>query len=108
MTTREQRRREWVTRIADYRSSGLTMTAWCTANHFSKEQLKYWLRKTKEDSASVTPAISSRFVPLTVTNQPDASVSSLVVRIGQASVEIRSGFDPHLFRKIVQALETPC
>lgn len=62
MTTREQRRREWVTRIADYRSSGLTMTAWCTANHFSKEQLKYWLRKTKEDSASATHESVKYFV----------------------------------------------
>lgn len=47
-------------------------------------------------------------VPLTITNQPDTSVSSLIVRIGQASVEIRSGFAPHLLRKIVHVLEAPC
>jgi hypothetical protein len=106
MTVKEQRRHEWIARIADYRASGLTLSAWCTANHFTKEKLKYWLRKTKEDSSSATLTPPTRWVPLTVADQ--FSTSSLVVRVGPASIEIRAGFDPRLLREIVQALEVPC
>lgn len=105
--TREQRRQAWIARITDYKSSGLTMSAWCTANQFKLDQLKYWLRKTKETSSSVSATPSTRWMPLTVVSQPDTIVSksSLVVRIGQASVELRAGFDPQLLREIVDALE---
>lgn len=105
--TREQRRQAWIARITDYKSSGFTMLAWCTANHFKLDQLKYWLRKTKEASPSVSATPSTRWMPLTVVSQPDTivSTSSLVVRIGQASVELRAGFDPQLLREIVLALE---
>jgi hypothetical protein len=47
MTSREQRRQLWAARIADFRASGLTMSAWCAANHCTIDQLKYWLYKAK-------------------------------------------------------------
>ena len=47
MNAKEQRRQDWHTRIEAYRASGLTMKAWCSANHCSVEQLKYWLYKIK-------------------------------------------------------------
>lgn len=113
MSSREQRRKEWMERISDYRSSGLTMAAWCEANNFTKEQLKYWLRKSKEISSSPTlNSNSPQFVPVTIAETADnesASSSHLVVRIGQASIEVRSGFNPQLLREVVQALEnTSC
>ncbi|WP_440131279.1 IS66 family insertion sequence element accessory protein TnpA [Paenibacillus xylanexedens] len=55
MNAKEQRRQDWHTRIATYRASGLTVKAWCSANHCSVEQLKYWLYKIKRVSSSATP-----------------------------------------------------
>jgi hypothetical protein len=113
MNAREQLRQDWAARIADYKASGLTMAAWCTANQFTKDQLKYWLYKAKNVSSSVptssTPPPPARWLPLTVADQ-DAppSASSLVVRVGQASIELRTGFDPRLLREVVQALAAPC
>lgn len=104
MTNKEQRKQEWMTRIADYRASGLTMTAWCQAHSFSKEQLKYWIRKTKTTSPSKRP---QHFVPLTTTEE--SAVSSLIVHIGKARIELHAGFDPQLLREVVQALDhSPC
>lgn len=90
MTNREKRRQEWTVRIADYKASGLTMLAWCAANHCTMDQLKYWLRKFRSVSSSASS--NTRFVPLTVDDQPDAPRISplLVVRIGQANIELRS------------------
>ena len=57
MTSREQRRQLWAARIADYRASGLTMSAWCAANHCTIDQLKYWLYKAKNLPSSPSSAI---------------------------------------------------
>jgi hypothetical protein len=108
MTTKEQRRQEWIARIADYKASGLTMSAWCDAHHVTKEQLKYWLRKLKVvPSKVVTPP--THWVQLTVADPIQCTNhASLVVYIGSSHIEIRSGFDPRLLREVVQALEAPC
>ncbi|WP_424768037.1 IS66 family insertion sequence element accessory protein TnpA [Paenibacillus sp. sgz302251] len=41
MNAKEQRRQEWASRIVNYRASGLTIAAWCEANHCTVEQMKY-------------------------------------------------------------------
>jgi hypothetical protein len=97
MTTRENRRHEWTARITDYKASGLTMAAWCAANDFSKEQLKYWIRKMKDVPSSTVPTPSVRWVPLSVTDPaPAVTTSSIVVCVGQAKIELHAGFDPGL------------
>jgi hypothetical protein len=81
MTVKEQRRQLWAARIADYRASGLTMSAWCAANQCTIDQLKYWLYKAKGTTPSPSPDSSPRWVPLTVADrQPAALVSSSLHR----------------------------
>jgi len=108
MNAKEQRRQEWASRIEDYRSSGLTMAAWCEANGFTIDNLKYWLYKRPKSSE--TSSRTTHFVPVAVTNSSDdlPSTSSLVVRIGHASIEVQNGFDPALLRQVIQALESTC
>ena len=111
MTPREQRRQFWAARIADYRASGMTMSAWCAANHCTIDQLKYWLYKAKNMPPSPSSTSSPRWVPLTVADgHPKADVSSsLVVCVGQARIELHAGFDPGLLREVVRALgEASC
>jgi hypothetical protein len=110
MTAREQLRHDWAARVQDYKSSGLTMAAWCATNHFTKDQLKYWLYKSKKITSGPPSIPSTRFIPLTVTNEIETlySASSLVVHIGQARIELRAGFDPQLLREVVQVLGMPC
>ncbi|MNF62832.1 hypothetical protein D3C84_445180 [compost metagenome] len=107
MTNRDKRRHEWTIRVADYKASGLTMSAWCLANRCSKESLKYWLRKFKNTSYEPS-SHSTNWLPLTITDPSVSDAPSLIVRIGQASIELHPDFDPHLLRKIVHALEYPC
>ncbi|MGG1556482.1 IS66 family insertion sequence element accessory protein TnpA [Paenibacillus ferrarius] len=111
MSTKDQRRNEWIARIAEYKASGLTMSAWCSANNRSVEQLKYWLRKLKSFSSSSTQQVPSpQWVPLNLA--PSVASANLglplVVRVGQASIELYPGFNPQLLREIVQALESSC
>ncbi|MDQ0063752.1 IS66 family insertion sequence element accessory protein TnpA [Paenibacillus harenae] len=109
MNAKEQRRQDWHTRIADYRASGLTMKAWCSANHCSVEQLKYWLYKI--NPATPDPKTSPvQFVPLDTVDPPGnvSPAPSLILHIGEASSELHSGFDPMLLREVIHALTSPC
>ena len=111
MTSREQRRQFWAARIADYRASGMTMSAWCAANHCTIDQLKYWLYKAKKLPPSPSSPSPTRWVPLTVADDhPKSDVSSsLVIYIGKARIELQAGFDPGLLREVVRALgEASC
>jgi hypothetical protein len=108
---REQRIREWVSRIEEYRTSGLTMAAWCEAQGISIHQLKYWLKRMKRLSDSnQTNTSTTGWTPVTVTSSPEnrKPEPGVVIRIGQASIEVANGFDPHLFRQVVQTLMPLC
>ncbi|MEK3884598.1 hypothetical protein [Paenibacillus sp. PL2-23] len=50
MSRKEQRRKEWIARVADFRASGQSMKAWSNQNHVSKDQLRYWLRTLRENT----------------------------------------------------------
>ncbi|WP_341280693.1 IS66 family insertion sequence element accessory protein TnpB [Paenibacillus sp. FSL H8-0537] len=109
MKAKEQRRHDWNVHIAEFRASDLTMKAWCAANHYSVEQLKYWLYKSKRVSSSTTPepkVSPVQFVQLATVNLPGIAypAPSLIVRIGLACIELHSGFDPKLLRDVVHAL----
>lgn len=112
MNAKEQLRHEWAARIADYRASGLTLSAWCAANQFTINQLKYWLYKAKSrPSASKTPSSTpaTHWVPLTLADSAATPAPTLVIRVGPANIELHSGFDPKLLREVIFALgESSC
>ncbi|MCY9691478.1 IS66 family insertion sequence element accessory protein TnpA [Paenibacillus alginolyticus] len=106
---KQQRLQEWTTRIIDFKSSGLTMSAWCQAHGQTIHQLKYWLRKLNESSSSATS--SSNWLPLAI-HSPSAEFStpssSLTVRVGHLAIEVQAGFNPNLLQEIVRALDLSC
>jgi transposase-like protein len=105
---KQQRLQEWTTRITDFKTSGLTMSAWCEAHDQTIHQLKYWLRKLNHFSSS-TPS-STTWLPLPIASPPaeSSSPSTFLVRVGHAGIEVKAGFNPELLREIVRALGLPC
>ncbi|QGQ97673.1 IS66 family insertion sequence hypothetical protein [Paenibacillus psychroresistens] len=103
-----QRTQDWITRIADFKSSGLTMAAWCKTHEQSMHQLKYWLKKM---NISVRPRSSSstHWLPVALPSnklQIDGT-GNLVVRVGSASIEVPADFNANLLRDLVRTL-TSC
>ncbi|GIM48395.1 hypothetical protein DNHGIG_39440 [Collibacillus ludicampi] len=99
-------RKEWEVRIAAFRASGQSASAWCRAHQLKLHQFRYWLRKIEHKEAAVTP--SSKWISVEVDGQTDKSRNTLLVRVGQATVEIQSGFDPALLANVVRTLQTLC
>ena len=106
MKKHEATRELWESRIPDYLASGLTMSAWCAANDCTRDQLKYWLNKAKNEATPLTKEANGGFVPLSVMDPepPTQQTQPLQLYIGSIRIELQSGFDTQLLRQVVQAL----
>lgn len=99
-------RMEWEQRIANFLSSGQSASKWCAVNEVSIHQFWYWKKrlKTTQDSVEDSP----KWLSLEMDNSIENPKSRLVVRVGQASVEVEPGFDPKLLADVVRTLQSVC
>ena len=111
-----ERQNEWAARVKDFRSSGQTAADWCATNNFPFHQLKYWLRRHKQltasESTSATSSIATvptRWLPVEVSSvETKTPQKTLLVKVGFATIEISPGFDPDLLAEAVRALGESC
>jgi len=98
-------RSTWQRRIADYKASGLTQKAWCYQNNISCDQLKYWLYKRKPVRKEEASGFHS-WLPVSVLPEKNEIRSdNLIIKIGDASIDIHSGFDKKLLADILDVLK---
>jgi len=105
--TKTELRKEWAARVAAYKASGQSASAWCEANNLNPRHLWYWLRKYKNIE---TPAIKpSPWLSVAVSElKPNSTQGTLLVRVGQATVEIKPGFNTALLSDVVRILAELC
>lgn len=104
MASREQRRRHWEKRIARWRTSGLSMAAYCREHEVNYAQLVWWRRHLQRDVAS--PPLT--LIPVVA---PGPSRCPIVIRLtGGIGIEVERRFDAELLSAVVQALQgsAPC
>ena len=90
----------WREQISQYRASGLTMKAWCASHQIAFGQMKYWIRKLGLQQRK-RKAPTTKWIEVT----PESpAVSSLVVHVGTAAIDVPAGFDAALLKQVVQAL----
>ena len=102
-----ERQREWDARIAEFRASGQSTKEWCAAHDLKPYQLWYWIRKHKTiDTPSARPSewLAVEVSDLGLVDQR----SALLIRVGQATVEVKPGFDRMLLSDIVRTLSALC
>lgn len=95
--TKAERKSLWETRVAQYRASAQSASAWCAENKVSLCQLYYWLKKNGAQPV---------WIPVEI--KESSGESSLCVRVGRAAIEVKAGFDPELLLKVVQTLGALC
>jgi hypothetical protein len=99
-------RMEWEQRIANFLSSGQSASKWCAANEISIHQFWYWKRRLKAIDDTVKDP--SKWLSLEMDDSIEESKSKIVVKMGQASIEVGHGFDPKLLVDVVKALQSIC
>ena len=97
MTERLAKKEAWIERIAEFEASGLSGAKWCAARGFRENQLSYWRRKLKRQQPE-----EARWLTLDIRDHEPA----LTIKIGQASIELKPGFDQELFVTAVKLLRS--
>lgn len=93
----------WKERIVDYRSSGLKAQEWCDKNNLPLSSLRYWVYKfNKEDIASHN--FVKEFVPVQTPGIIINSTASIVIRIGNISIDVSDGCHPDTLRNVLGVL----
>jgi hypothetical protein len=107
--TNEQR---WAARVADWRASGLTSTAYCQGRDFTAGGLRNWAYVLKERGVATPPtAPSVRLVRVetpAATRRPAAppSITPLMIEFGAVRIAVPSGFDRSTLRAVLDVLTT--
>ncbi len=96
----------WEQRFAEYKSSGKTITAWCKEQSVRDNQFYYWRKRLRMDQVEKNQPVKWLSLELDNGKQANLAPDSIAVHVGQVTVEIKKGFDQHLFREIIQILQT--
>lgn len=96
------RRQLWKERVAAFKESGQSARSWCKDKDLKEHQLRYWLEKY--DLQEQTKPVETKWISVDVKEKPAHKDSLITVKIDQAIIEVKPGFDPNLLRDVVQAL----
>jgi hypothetical protein len=110
MTKAEQlrKREEWQEKVAEFRASGLSGAAWCTAEGIKPHMLYYWTKQFPQKT-EVPAQTHPQWLPVVIGDrQTEEMANGLQVRIGSAVIDVRPGFDGKLLSDIVRVLMTQC
>jgi hypothetical protein len=99
-------RKEWERRIAVFRASGQTQSKWCSVNDLKLHQLKYWIKKIENTNSK--PETPTKWVPVAMDEPSQELNETLMIKVGQASIEVKPGFNPSLLVDVVRTLKTLC
>lgn len=102
--SRIEQRLEWEKRINEFKASGLSAAAWCKTHDVKPHQFNYYLYKDKPLNQSTPHA--TRWLSVEIENvevSPD-QMPSLLVKVGEATIVVKPGFDPALLCQLVRTL----
>jgi len=93
----------WEQRLAEYQAGGKSIAAWCNDHSIKVHQFYYWRKKLRFSQADNNQPVKWLALGLDrVSLDPD----TIAVHIGQATIEVKKGFDQQLLREIMQVLQT--
>lgn len=92
----QARLNEWITRFADQKASGLSVTDWCLQNNISKYKFFYWKRLLKDEAVTqMLPEIVPLAMPASVPVVPSAPAPSITADTASATRTSCTTFTPN-------------
>ena len=123
---------EWASRIADQKSSGLSVSEWCVKNGLTKDKYFYWKCKLKDELITqalpeivplalpaspvsecnpIAPTDPTPMVPNTKPSQPGCTtcatcttVPSAKIRFGDFTIELDPSAPERFIKSIIKAV----
>jgi putative transposase len=113
----EYRIQQWTKHLRDRKESGLSITAWCEVNGYSRNTYFYWQRKLRETVCELAAEVP-RIVPtgtlapngwaMCETTAPEGKCKALTIEIGTYRVNAEADTDLELLGKVCRVLASLC
>ena len=100
-----QRVQLWAERIAECRSSGKSVRAWCRENEISEKTYYYWQRRLDEQMVSTAERVDFAEIPRGVQIGQCSGVAAKISLSG-ATIEVYPGADVQMIRVILETLKS--
>ena len=100
-----QRVELWAERIAECRSSGMSVRAWCRENEISEKTYYYWQRRLYQQLVSTTEAVSFAEVPRGIQTGQCSGAAAKVCLAG-ATIEVYPGAETQMIQVILETLKS--
>lgn len=102
------KRIEWKERFDAWKTSGLSAAEWCRKQNIKVHQMYYWIRKFKEES-NQKQGSETKWLSVNMQNQAfDHSANeSVLIHLGEMSIEVRPGTDMELLFHVVRVIQDP-
>lgn len=98
----------WRHRVEEFLKTNQTQASWCKENDYPPKTFSYWFRRFREQLLPIeSPKVN--FIPIKVQSEIISTPAApIVIKIGAATIEIRSAFDSKLLSEVVKTLEAIC
>ena len=100
-----QRIQLWAERIAECRSSGMSVRAWCRENEISEKTYYYWQRKLYQQMISSTQRVDFAEIPRGLQTGQSTGAAAKVCLSG-ATIEVYPRADAQMIRVILETLKS--
>ena len=100
-----QRVEIWAVRIAECRSSGMSVRAWCRENEISEKTYYYWQRRLYQQMVSTTECVDFAEIPRGIQTEQSTGTAAKVCLSG-ATIEVYPGADAQMIREILETLKS--
>lgn len=102
--TKDNLRKEWKSRIDAFAKSGQSQAAWCREHKLNLRQFRYWHKKFRTPDSTPMKWLSIKV------DEPEETKldGTLQIRIGQAAIEVKRGFDRELLLEAAKVLIELC
>lgn len=104
----------WVFLIKECQSSGMTIRAWCKQNNIKEQTYYRNLHKLRSEICDQLPIPISgptkpvTFKPLEVQTSVSDRKAAVIVRVGNATIEISNSASKETVEAVLLALKTSC
>lgn len=112
--SRPEAAQQWRRRIADQQAGGLSIAAFCRAEHLSENTFYLWKRLLQQGDAEGKASAAASFVEVKCSPRgagrradPAGEISAIEVRLRQdRRLRVGAGFDRNLLTDLVKTLES--
>lgn len=107
---------EWKSIISECRASGMTVKAWCKANGIVEQTYYKNLKKLREEMIENLPAPITTdtcekpavFKKLEVQSPIPDTKATVIIRLGNATIEVNEGASQQTVQAVLLALQNVC